>query len=226
MDRDANASNGMDAVRRLRRLDACAVSDALDRLKLKGVVGAVPQQSGAGRIAGRVVTVKLGVGQAQSGKPRHLGAEAVELAGPADIIVIEQHANPEAASWGGLLSLGASVRGVAGVIADGPVRDIDEARALQFPIFSRSLTAKTARGRIVELGTNVPVEFEGVAVHPGDYAIADSSAVIFIAARDIGRVLETAEAIAAKEAAMANALRAGDAIGTVMGGNYEHMLKD
>lgn len=226
MDRNANASDGMDAVRRLRRLDACAVSDALDRLKLKGVVGAVPQQSGTSRIAGRVITVKLGAGQPSSGKPRHLGAAAVELAGPADIIVIEQHANPEAGSWGGLLSLGASVRGVAGVIADGPVRDIDEARALQFPIFSRSLTSKTARGRIVELGTNVPVDFEGVAVNPGDYGIADSSAVIFIAANDINRVLDAAEAIAAKEAAMANALRAGEPIGTVMGGDYEHMLKD
>jgi regulator of RNase E activity RraA len=223
---NGDATDGMDAVRRLRRLDACAVSDALDRLKLKGVVSGVPQQSGEGRIAGRIVTVKLGVGQATGGKPRHLGTEAVELAGPADIIVIEQHANPEAGSWGGLLSLGASVRGVAGVIADGPVRDINEARALQFPIFARSLTAKTARGRIVELGTNVPIAFEGVAVNPGDFAIADSSAVIFIAADDIGRVLDAAEAIAAKEAAMANALRAGERIGTVMGGNYEHMLKD
>jgi len=221
-----DASDGMDAVRRLRRLDACSVSDALDRLKLKGVISGVPQQSGEGRIAGRVITVKLGAGQPPSGAARHLGAAAVELAGPADIIVIEQHANPEAGSWGGLLSLGASVRGVAGVIADGPVRDIDEARALQFPIFSRSLTAKTARGRIVELGTNVPIAFEGVTVNPGDFAIADSSAVIFIASGDIGRVLDAAEAIVAKEAAMANALRAGEPIGTVMGANYEHMLKD
>ena len=226
MEKNGESSEGIDAVRRLRRLDACTVSDALDKLKLKGVTGGIPRQSGEGRIAGRVVTVKLGIGQPPSGAARHLGATAVELAGPADIIVIEQHANPEAGSWGGLLSLGASVRGVAGVIADGPVRDIDDARALQFPIFTRTLTAKTARGRIVELGTNVPIMFDGVAVNPGDYALADSSAVIFIAAADIGRVLDTAEVIAAKESAMANALRAGEPIGTVMGGDYEHMLRD
>jgi regulator of RNase E activity RraA len=125
-----------------------------------------------------------------------------------------------------LLSLGASVRGVAGVISEGPVRDIDEARARQFPVFARTLTAKTARGRIVELGTNVPIRFEGHLVNPGDYALADSSAVIFIAAADIDRVLDAAEAIAAKEEAMANALRAGEPIGAVMGANYEHMLRD
>jgi len=226
MERNDEASEGMDAVRRLRRLDACAVSDALDRLKLGGVISGVPRQSGESRIAGRIVTVKLGVGQSLGDQPRHLGTTAVELAGPADIIVIEQHADAEAASWGGLLSLGASVRGVAGVIVDGPVRDIDEARALHFPVFARKLTAKTARGRIVELGTNVPITFEGVVVNPGDYAIADSSAVIFIAAADIDRVLDAAEAIAAKEEAMANAVRAGEPIGTVMGGSYERMLRD
>jgi len=215
-----------DAVRRLRRLDTCAVSDALDRLKLAGVVSGVPQQSGQGRIAGRAVTVKLGVGQPPAGAPRHLGTAAIEASGENEVIVIEQHAHAEAASWGGLLSLGAKTRGIAGVVCDGPVRDIDEARAIGFPVFARSLTAKTARGRIAELGTNVPVLFEGVRVDPGDYAIADASAVVFIAKADIARVLELAEGIAAKEEAMANAVRAGEAIGNVMGGSYERMLND
>jgi regulator of RNase E activity RraA len=56
--------------------------------------------------------------------------------------------------------------------------------------------------------------------------LADRSAVIFIAERDIGRVLDAAETIVAKEAAMAKAILGGTPIGDVMGGNYEHMLKD
>lgn len=218
------ADDATDFVQRLRKLDACAVSDALDRLKLSGVVTGVPQQSGEGRIAGRVVTVKLGVGAPATGPLRHLGTTAIETSGPDDVIVIEQRSGIEAGSWGGLLSLGAHLRGIAGVVCDGPVRDIDEARGLGFPVFARQLTARTARGRIVELGTNVPVVFETTAVNPGDYALADRSAVIFIAAADIARVLETAEEIVAKEAAMAAALREGKPIGSVMGGNYERML--
>jgi regulator of RNase E activity RraA len=212
-------------IARLRRLDACAVSDALDSLKLGGVVSQVPQQSGEGRIAGLAVTVKLGIGAAPSGTPRHLGTAAVETSGPDNVIVIEQRSGIEAGSWGGLLTLGAKLRGVAGVVCDGPVRDIDEARGHGFPIFARTLTAKTARGRIVELGTNVPVMFETIEVAPGDYVIADRSAVIFIAAADIARVLEVAESIAAKEAAMAKALNEGEPISRVMAGNYENMLK-
>ena len=213
-----------DAVRRLRRLDCCAVSDALDRLKLGSVVSGVPQQSGDTRIAGRAVTVKLGIGTGPKGPPRHLGTAAVDAAGPDDVIVVEQRSGIEAGSWGGLLTLGAKLRGVAGVVCDGPVRDIDEARAQGFAIFARSLTARTARGRIVELGTNVPVLFETVKVEPGDYVIADRSAVIFIAAAYIARVLDAAETIAAKEAAMAKALMAGEPISQVMAADYEHML--
>ena len=212
-------------VSRLRRLDCCAISDALDRLKLGGVVSHVPQQSGQGRIAGHAVTVKLGIGSPPSGPARHLGTAAVEAADSDCVIVIEQRSGVEAGSWGGLLTLGAMLRGAAGVVCDGPVRDIDEARSLGFSVFSRTLTAKTARGRIVELGTNVPVMFETVPVVPGDYVIADGSAVIFIAAADIARVLDAAESIAAKEAVMADALRAGQSIGRVMAGNYENMLK-
>jgi len=212
-------------LQRLRRLDCCAVSDALDKLKLSGVVTGLPQRAGQGRIAGRAVTVKLGTGEPPAGPRKHLGCTAIEAAGPDHVIVIEQKSGVEAGCWGGLLSLGAKVRGVAGVVADGPVRDIDEAIGYDFTVFSRALTSFTARGRVVEKGTNVAVEIGAVTVHAGDYVVADRSAVIFIAERDIERVLEAAEQIAAKEAAMAKAILAGTPIGQVMGGNYEHMLK-
>jgi 4-hydroxy-4-methyl-2-oxoglutarate aldolase len=209
---------------RLRRLDCCAVSDALDRLGLSGVVTGFPQQSGLGRIAGRAITVKLGPGDPPPGPPRHLGTTAIEAGGPDNVIVVEQRSGVAAGCWGGLLSLGAKVRGIAGVVADGPVRDIDEARAYGFPIFAHSLTALTGRGRVTEKGTNVPVTIGSSTVNPGDYVIADGSAVVFIAAAEIERVLEAAEMIAAREAQMAKAISAGERISEVLGQKYESML--
>lgn len=214
------------ATDRLSRLDCCAVSDALDKLTLTGVVSGLPRLSGSGRIAGRVITMKLGTGAPPPGPTRHLGTTAIEAANPGDVIVVEQTSGVEAGSWGGILTLGAKLRGVAGVIADGPVRDIDEAKSFDFPVFARACTARTARGRVVELATNGPVEIGTVTVYPGDYVIADGSGVVFIKAEDIERVLEVAEYIAAREAAMAEALRAGRPITEVMGANYEHMLKE
>jgi 4-hydroxy-4-methyl-2-oxoglutarate aldolase len=212
-------------VARLRRLDCCSVSDARDRLRISGVISGVPQQSGTGRVAGVVITVKLSVDAAPAAVPRHLGTAAIEAGGPDHVIAVEQRTGVEAGSWGGLLTLGATMKGIAGVLADGPVRDIDEAREYGFPVFTHALTALTARGRVVERGTNVPVTMWGISVNPGDYVIADRSAIIFIAAADIDRTLDAAEAIAARESAMAKAILSGLPISGVMGGHYENMLK-
>ncbi len=212
-------------VARLAKLDCCAVSDAMDKLGLAGVVTGLPPLSVARRIAGRAVTVKLGVGDPPPGPPKHLGTTAVQAAGPDDVIVVEQRSGVDAGSWGGILAQAAKVRGVAGVVADGPVRDIDEARALDFPVYARSCTARTARGRIVEMGTNVPVRIGEIDVSAGDFVLADGSAVVFIPAGEVARVLEAAQYIADREAAMAEAIRAGKPVTEVMGANYEHLLK-
>jgi regulator of RNase E activity RraA len=217
-----------DPVTRLNRLDCCAVSDAMDKLGLKGSVSGLDQRASTRRIAGRIVTFKLvkaADAPATTGAPRHLGTTAIEAAQPGDIIVVEQRTGMDAGSWGGILSLGAKVRKVAGVIVDGPVRDIDEARSYDFPVYCRTLTARTARGRVAEAFTNEPVTIGDVMANPGDYAIADARGVVIIAAADVECVLDAAEMISGREAAMAKALLAGTPISEVMGAGYEHMLR-
>jgi regulator of RNase E activity RraA len=214
-----------DFVRRLALVDACAVSDALDKLALPGSVPGIRRLSTDRRIWGRVITVKLERLGAPPASARHLGTTAVEAAQPGDVIVVEQRSGIDAAAWGGNLSFGARRRGISGVIVDGPARDIDEARANDFPVFARDHTVRTARGRIVETGTNVPITVGDVPVLPGDYVVADGSGIVFVAQREIERVLDAAEAIAARERAMMAALREGTPISEVMGTSYEQMLK-
>ena len=214
-----------DVLERLSRLDACAVSDALDRLGLQGAVTGIQRLSSTRRISGRVITVRMEKDDGRPAASRHLGTTAIEAATPDDVIVMEQRTGIDAACWGGNLSLGAKLRQVRGVIVDGPARDIDEARDYDFPVFARHATSRTARGRIVETGTNVPIAVGEVTVNPGDYVIADASAVVFVAQGEIERVLDAADAIAERERAMVAALREGTPISQVMGRSYETMLK-
>ena len=213
-----------DVGRRLSGLDACAVSDALDRLGLPGAVTGIARRTTTRRIFGRVITVRMGRYEGQT-PTAHLGTTAVEAAQPGDVIVMEQRTGIDAACWGGNLSLGAKLRDVAGVIVEGPARDIDDAREYDFPVFSRSVTSRTARGRIVELATNVPITVGDVTVHPGDFVVADGSGVVFVPQSDADRVLEAAEAVVARERAMVAALHEGASISQVMGTGYETMLK-
>src|SRR6266704_5963012 len=152
-----------DLVSRLNRMDSCAVFDALDKHGLKGVVTGIHRLSKERRIAGRVLTVKLDLDKGGSTAGRHLSTAAIEAAKPGDVIVVEQRTGIDAAGWGGNLSLGAKLRGVAGVVVEGPTRDVDEARRYDFPVFARDHTSRTARGRIAETRTTVPITAGAVA---------------------------------------------------------------
>jgi regulator of RNase E activity RraA len=214
-----------DLIARLAHLDTCAISDALDKLGLKGVASGIHRVATDKRISGRVVTAKLEPDDGRPAASRHLGTTAIETAQPGDVIVMEQRTGIDAAAWGGNLSLAAQLRGVAGTIVEGPARDVDEAHGYGYPVFARSRTPRTARGRIVEVGTNVPIVVGDVAVAPGDYVVADGTGVVFVRASDIEAVLTAADAVVARERAMVAALREGTPVTQVMGITYETMLK-
>jgi regulator of RNase E activity RraA len=180
---------------RLRALDVCVVSDALDSLKLDTVVtGVHPVWPYPGVIAGRVRTVQAG--PRESDKPAgHIAAAAVDSATDDHVIVIANAGRLDVSCWGGILSLAAITRGVAGSVIDGACRDAAEAAELGYPVFARRVVPVSARGRIVQLAMDEPITFGHVSVSPQDYVIADATGVAFIPAEHVSAVLLMAEAI-------------------------------
>jgi regulator of RNase E activity RraA len=210
-------------VERLRRLDSSAVSDALDALGRPGVVSGIPPLWSSGRIAGRVVPVRLvPVGEADP-PPHHLGAAAIEAGGPESVIVVDNSGRTEMGGWGGLLGRGAQARGIAGVVVDGACRDVDELAEIGFPVFARAATARTARGRVVECVTD-EISVGGVGVRSGDLVLADRGAVVFLRAADADEAITAAEAIVARETVMADALGRGIPATSVLGADYEELI--
>ena len=216
-----------DPVARLRALDTCALSDACDRLGLDGRVSTeLRSTTGPTRIGGRAVTVLLGPPGEDVPSGRHLCAAATDAATADEVIVVAHQGRADCAGWGGNLSRAAKQRGAAGTIVHGAVRDVDEAIDVGYPVFATASTPVTARGRADEKSWGEPIDVDGIEVRPGDYVLADSSGVVVIAAADVDAVLDAAEAIAAKEAAMATDLEAGRPVSEVMGRDYETMLDD
>src|SRR5688572_14249 len=213
-----------DALSRLARLDTCVVSDALDKLGLKGVAAGLNRLSTDKKIAGQVLTVRL---EAADGRlaERHLCTAAIEAAAPGNILVIEHHSRTDCAGWGGLLSRAATVRGIAGVIVDGLCRDVDESRDLGFAVFARGAIPATARGRIIETAFNCAITVDSVLVQPGDWVIADGSGVVFLSQENLAAILDQAEQLAARESALLKDIEAGIAVSKVMSRTYEHMTR-
>lgn len=212
-------------VDRFDGLDTCVLSDALDLLGLPGAALGLRQLTTPRRLCGRTVTVRLGPHAPGLTVPgRHLCTAAVEAAGPGQVIVVDHGGRTTHAGWGGLLSLAAARRGVEGVIVDGAVRDVDEARELTFPVFARCGVPVTARGRSVELEWGAEVDIAGVSVTPGDLVVADASGVVFVSAERAEDVLAEAHRLAAAEREMARRVDAGEPVSAVMGRTYESLV--
>jgi 4-hydroxy-4-methyl-2-oxoglutarate aldolase len=211
----------------LTGLDTCSVSDALDRLGLPGAVPGLTALTAARRIAGTVITVELAPAGEPGNRPagtRHLATAAIEAAGPGDVIVVAAGGRTGAAGWGGVLSVAAVTRGVAGVVVDGACRDVDEARDLGLPVYARSGVPRTARGRLTEVSWNEPVRLGDVTVTGGDWVVADGSGVVFVPAGRAREVIAAAREIAAREAVMVQRVRAGEPVSRVLAAGYENML--
>lgn len=204
------------AISALRKLDSCAVSDALDTLGLPGAVTEIRSQWPSSKVmAGRVRTVRAAPKSA-TGPATHICTPLVAVADVDDVIVVDNHGRTDVSCWGGLLGQAAVKRGIAGVIVDGALRDVQENEELGLPLYARRTVPVSARGRIVQQDMDLPVQIAGVAVDSGDYVVADGNGVVFIGRDDVDRVVELAQRISEREAKMATAVRSGRNVEEVM----------
>lgn len=216
----------MSLLERLRALDSCALSDALDTLGLPGAVTGVGPLWPVDRVVAGVAGTVLAGPRPTDGPAAHIATAAVEAAEPGDVLVIANSGRTDVSCWGGILTVAAQLRDIGGVVIDGACRDIAESHELGFPVFGRAVVPVSARGRIVQLDMAVPVEFAGVTVAPGDLVLADRSGVVFVPRDRAEDVLTLAERIVAREAAMADAVRAGRPVGEVMHDSRFPTLED
>lgn len=210
----------------LEDLDSCTISDAMDKLGLRGSVNHMRQLTTHEKVVGRVVTVKLAeIYEGQKRNNSHLGAQAIDSADKDTVIVVDNQQKREMAAWGGILSTAAKHAGVRGVIVEGMLRDVDETKEKKLPVYALGSVCTSARGRVVEVGTNEPVTVGDIVVNPGDYVIGDGSGIVFISQSEIDRVLKQAKQIAHKEKLITNRILNGDKVIEAMSENYENMLQ-
>ena len=197
-------------------LDVATVSDALDACGLPPGQGGLRPVWGRPRVVGFAVTVELeplssqlgGQPSAEHGRA-HILTGVIAGAGPENVIVVANGGRTDVSSWGGIVSTGAAVRGVRGVITDGACRDVSQARELGFPVFARAQVPVTARGRLRQKSTGEPIVVGDVTVRPGDVVMADESGVAVVPRERAAEVLDSAQRLAEREAAIEAEVRAG-----------------
>lgn len=123
---------------------------------------------------------------------------AVEQCRAGDIMVVGLMTDNEDGMIGDLIATALQARGVRGVVIDAGCRDIATLRQMNFPIWSRAVSA---RGAVkATLGqVNMSVVCAGVHVHPGDIIVADEDGVVVVPQAEGARVLELARERTRKE---------------------------
>ena len=210
---------------RFLKLSTTNLSDAMDKVGVRGAVIGIRPMYDCPRIVGRAVTIKVTAAGMVKSK-HHLGVQAIDSSEEGDIIVIDNRGDLNNNCWGEVLSMGAKMKGVSGVVVDGAARDIDMCKEFEFPVYARGTLPITARGRIMQESFNVVIRIGDVQVRPGDIVIADVNGVVVIPVEKLDEVLGAAEDIFKKEAAMVEDLKNGLSIIEVDHKySYENMLK-
>jgi len=189
-------------------LDTAAVSDALDSCGLPPGQGGLRPMWGRPRIAGFAATAEL---EPLNGEHAgaHILTEAIAEAGAENVMVVANGGRVDVSSWGGIVSVGAAMRSIRGVVTDGACRDAGQARELGFPVFARAQVPVTARGRLQQKSAGAPVRLGQVTVSPGDVVMADEGGVVVIPRDRAAEILAAGRGVRAREEQIESEVRAG-----------------
>jgi 4-hydroxy-4-methyl-2-oxoglutarate aldolase len=133
---------------------------------------------------------------------------AVATVARGHVLVVDVGDVAERGYWGEVLTTGAEARGLAGLVIDGGVRDIDAIASHGFPVFSAAIALRGATKQ--SPGTvGVAAMVGGVSVAAGDWVVGDADGVTVVPAASLQTVLDAGRARANKEQGMFEALRAG-----------------
>ena len=155
------------------------------------------------RAAGSAVTVSC-----QPGDNLMIhAAMAVVKAG--DILVVTTTSPSSDGMFGDLLAESCRAHGVVGLIIDAGVRDVSELTALDFPVWSKAISAQ-GTVKATPGSVNINVVCAGALVRPGDVIVADQDGVVVIARETASEVAQLAEVRRLKEERSRERLRSGE----------------
>lgn len=112
--------------------------------------------------------------------PEHPQRKGVESVPPGHVLVVDCRGEKRVASGGQILTTRLKVRGVAGLVSDGPVRDSGPISQMDFPVYCAGGSAPLNLIHHHTMDLNVPIGCGGVAVWPGDIIVGDDEGVAVI----------------------------------------------
>jgi regulator of RNase E activity RraA len=144
--------------------------------------------------------------------PENPQRKAIEVMPAGHVLVADTHGMDVSGTFGDILVARLKVRSVAGVVSDGPMRDIAELENMDFPVFARGNAAPPSYASMLAADAQVPIGCGGVAVFPGDIVIGDLDGVVILPAAIAEEVARAAVEQDQLEAYLRQRVEGGDSI--------------
>jgi regulator of RNase E activity RraA/2-keto-4-pentenoate hydratase/2-oxohepta-3-ene-1,7-dioic acid hydratase in catechol pathway len=204
----------LDALREVATATLAAVARkrGLNTVTLDGLRSTQPRQKMAGYARTvRYLPLREDLSAAHSAG-MNAQKRAIEEIRPGEILVIEARGDPTAGTIGDILALRAQVRGAAGVVTDGAIRDSQALAALDIPVYYAAVHPAVLGRRHVPWETGVTVACAGVTIQPGDILVGDADGVIVLPPTLAADILAEAREQERQEQFIAERVAAGQAI--------------
>lgn len=192
-------------VKKYKDLDTTSVSDALDRLGIKGGCAGIFAQVPGTKAVGRAFTVRY----RPCGLEKGTVGDFLDDVESGQVVVLDNGGRTFGTVWGDIMTVYAQKRGIAGTVIDGVCRDLPRILTSKYPIFTRGRWMVTGKDRVEVDGINIPVAVSDVHVRPNDIVVADDSGVVIVPFNRAEEVLKVALAIEEAEQKILELLEKG-----------------
>jgi 4-hydroxy-4-methyl-2-oxoglutarate aldolase len=171
------------------------ISDALDRLRIRGGCEGILPLVPKSKLCGPAFTVRY---RPVRGPSAGVG-DYIDDCQAGDVVVLDNGGRTYCTVWGDLLTLVAVRDKLAGTVIDGVCRDVHRIYELNYPMFTRGHFMVTGKDRVEVAEINGPVNIANIQVHPGDLMVGDGSGLVIVPLNRAEEVLANAREVAAAE---------------------------
>ncbi len=185
------------------KLPTSAVSDALERLGIKGRCnGLKPVSASGAKLCGRAFTVQfLPVGPPDKRTPNGDIGDYIDDVPQGYVVALDNRGNLDSSVWDELMTRGAGRRGIAGTVIDGACRNVARAAELGYPLFALGTQSGGGKDRVRVEAFNLPVVIGGARVECDDILLGDEDGLVVIPRDHLAAVLAAARETAGQKGA-------------------------
>jgi regulator of RNase E activity RraA len=198
-----SAKDDDSVIEAFRHVEVASVSDALEQVLGKKLYMTHRMRPiFPSKFAGFALTVHLREEENQDPAALNGMLSAIDDGPRNSVYVMQVDNGADIAGMGGLMGTAMSARNFSGAVIDGGVRDVAYLAKIGFPVFATGIVPSTSVHHYRFAGANIPVQCDGVTVHPGDILVADPDGVAVVPRENAEKILALAQQLDFKEHSM------------------------